>query len=76
MLKPFLSKQSLDRISLSSKLIDYVDQTEEYNIIGSGILSKNGHISWGKDENILLNDSYDDKDGCRHLELFNVKKIN
>lgn len=71
-LKPLLSQKSLDKISLPSKLINYFDQTEKYEIIGAGILSQNGHNSWKKDENTILNDSYDDKEGYRHLELFDV----
>jgi len=71
-LKPWLSQKSLDKISPSSKLINYFDQTEKYEIIGAGMLSQNGHNSWKKDENTILNDSYDDKEGYRHLELFDV----
>lgn len=72
-LKPWLSQEFLDKISPQSKLINYFDQTEKYEIIGAGILSQNGHNSWKKDGNTILNDSYDDKNGYRHLELYNMQ---
>ena len=75
-LKPWLTQKFIDKMSTSSKLINYIDQTDRYEIIGAGILSQNGHNSWKKDENIILNDSYDDEKGYRHLELFDVQESN
>jgi hypothetical protein len=72
--KPFLTQASLDKISPSSKLVNYVDQSDQYEVVGRGILSQNGHNSWSKDKNIILNDSYDDEKGYRHLELYNTKE--
>lgn len=70
-LQPFLSKDMIEKVSPKPKLINYVDQTGIYEIVGNGLLSQNGHITWTKDGNLLLNDSYDDDEGYRHLELYN-----
>ena len=74
LVKPFISKEAINIISPASNLINYLDKTNKYEIIGVGLLSENGHNSWSKDKNTILNDSYDDKAGYRHLELLDVKK--
>ena len=74
LVKPFISKEAINIISPASNLINYLDKTNKYEIIGAGLLSKDGHNSWSKDKNTILNDSYDDKAGYRHLELLDVKK--
>ena len=75
-LKPLLPQKTIDKISPPSRLINFIDETVRYEVIGGGDLSCNGHNSWSKDENTILNDSYDDEKGYRHLELFDVKSKN
>lgn len=73
LIKPLLPRKIVEKITLHSKLLTYYDKTHDYHIVGEGVLSGNGHITWSKDMNIILIDTYQDKKGYRSLMLFDVK---
>lgn len=72
-IKPLLSRKIVERITSQSKLVTYYDKTHDYDIVGDGTLSGNGHITWSKDMNMILNDTYQDEKKYRSLMLFDVK---
>ncbi|CAN2049934.1 conserved hypothetical protein [Candidatus Magnetomoraceae bacterium gMMP-1] len=74
MIKPLLSKHTVHKISPQSKLINYIDKTDKYEIVGDGLLSGNGHSTWKSDRKVVLNDTYDDENGYRHLMLFDIEQ--
>ena len=72
-MKPLLPRKMVEQITPQSKLVNYFDKTHDYSVVGDGILSGNGHITWSKDKNIILNDTYQDEKGYRNLMFFDVK---
>jgi len=73
-LKFYLPQKMVNEISSQSKLLNYKDKTNEYEIVGDGFLYGNGHITWSNDKKYLLNDTYADKKGYRQLMLYSIEK--
>ena len=71
LMKPLLPKNMVEQIAFISKLLTYDDKTHNYSIVGDGILAGNGHITWSKNSDILLNDTYQDENSYRQLMFFN-----
>ncbi len=62
-----------DQISLPrSGLYRFEDKSLAHELVGKGILSGNGHTTYVKDLNLLLNDTYQDEQGYRYLQLFDL----
>lgn len=72
-LKQFLPDNTINKITNSSKLINFKDETTDYQIIGENILEGNGHITWSNNKKYILNDTYADSNNIRHLMLYSLK---
>ncbi|MDP6506630.1 MAG: hypothetical protein QF886_23595, partial [Planctomycetota bacterium] len=48
----------------------YEDQSENYEIIGEGVMVQDGHCSYSPDESWILNDTYPDSESMRTLYLY------
>jgi hypothetical protein len=69
-----MSEGAIQKISPSSKLLNFIDRTGQYEIIGDGCLPANGHNSWNGDNSRILIDSYDDTEGFRDLMIYSLPK--
>jgi len=49
----------------------FKDQSEDFEIIGDGILTRDGHCSYSPDRRWILTDTYPDKNNERRLLLYN-----
>jgi len=47
------------------------DQSEDFEIIGDGVLTRDGHCSYSPDRRWILTDTYPDKNNERRLLLYN-----
>lgn len=52
----------------------YKDQTKEYEIIGEGILTSDGHPSYSPDGRYIVTDTYPDKFRIKTLIVFDTKE--
>lgn len=48
------------------------DGSEEYMVVGDGLLNEDGHPSYTKDGRFILTDTYADSNGYRHLLLYDT----
>lgn len=62
---------SAEKPSMESHLIQFKDRDGSCEIIGKGILKGNGHTTYIASSDQLLNDTYEDKQSYRHLQMFN-----
>lgn len=76
LMNKILPKRLHDNIYPISKLLNFIDRSDDHNIIGDGLVTGNGHQSWDKKRNNILYDTYQDKKNYRHLMLFNVNNKN
>lgn len=53
--------------------LNMTDKTEKVEVVGKGVLNEDGHNTWTRDGRYMLTDTYDDKDGYRHLLLYDSK---
>lgn len=68
--KIFLPKKITASINQPSILLTFKDKTQSYELVGENILTGNGHQSWFRRSNKLLNDTYQDENNYRHLMVF------
>ncbi len=69
-IKPLLSPRHREHISPQTRLINYHDRSDVYEVLGDAVLRGNGHTTWNQERTALLNDTYHDENGYRHLMLF------
>lgn len=57
---------------LGSGFILYTDQSREVELVGEGVMNKNGHVSYLPDTDWILNDTYPDRRRRQHPYLYHV----
>lgn len=51
----------------------YTDQSEEKEIVGAEVFTRDGHCTYSPDRKWMLTDTYPDKNNLHHLYLYNLK---
>ena len=75
LLKPFLSKNTVNALTPKSSLYDVEVMTNNFKQINNAsLLPSNGHNSWDKQKNKILIDSYEDSSGYRSLLIHDESK--
>lgn len=62
---------SINQLFFEAAYLEFWDKSSKYEVIGKDILDENGHESWcPTNKNIMLTDTYSDKEGFRHLLVY------
>ena len=69
LIKSYIPDKILTVIKNNAKLIIFSDYDLNFKVIDQESLHVNGHQSWFKDSEKVLNDSYQDEDGFRHISI-------
>ncbi len=57
---------------LGSGFVLYTDKTPQVELVGKGVMTKNGHNTYLPDPNWILNDTYPDRQRRQHPYLYHV----
>lgn len=68
--KKFLPQALNNEVEAFQAFIEYTDKSNEYEVIGEGLLKRNGHNTWTADGRYMLTDTYEDAHRWRHLLLY------
>lgn len=67
-----VSEKLGEKVGGSSAFLEMWDKSEKSEVLGEGILNRNGHNTWSpKNKDVMLTDTYPDENGYRHLFLYN-----
>lgn len=70
LIKGLLGGLKADSYIPSVGYLDLVDGTHDVNVLAPGVLTRNGHNTWTRDQRWMLADTYEDDTSYRHLLLY------